>query len=97
MKHRGRRRFHTNGDRSVSIHCYAVTNMGAGAPVKTAEAIRELVESARNLRDLAQQCYLLIGLTDDPRLKAHLLDLGLELEQRIGLIERGSARVRGRA
>jgi hypothetical protein len=27
-------------------------------------------------------------LTDDPQLKSHLLDLGLELEQRIGLIER---------
>lgn len=65
--------------------------------MKTAEAVRELVESARNLRDLAQQCYLLIELTDDPRLKAYLLDLGLQLEQRIGLIERGSARVRRRA
>jgi hypothetical protein len=55
----------------------------------TAEAVREtLVESMHELRDLAQQCYLLIGLTRDARLKSHLLDLSLELEQRIGLIER---------
>ncbi|HKW54915.1 MAG TPA: hypothetical protein VJO12_14580 [Stellaceae bacterium] len=55
----------------------------------TAEAVREiLVENTRDLRDLAQQCYLLIGLTREPRLKSRLLDLGLDLEQRIGLIER---------
>ena len=55
----------------------------------TAEAVREtLVESMHDLRDLAQQCYLLIALTRDARLKSHLLDLGLELEQRIALIER---------
>lgn len=55
----------------------------------TAEAVREtLVESMHDLRELAQQCYLLIGLTRDHRLKAHLLDLGIELEQRISLIER---------
>jgi hypothetical protein len=55
----------------------------------TAEAVREtLSESMHDLRDLAQQCYLLIGLTRDPRLKSHLLDLGLELEQRIDLIAR---------
>ena len=55
----------------------------------TAEVAREtVVESMHDLRDLAQQCYLLIGLTGDARLKAHLLDLGLELEQRIALIER---------
>ena len=55
----------------------------------TADAVREtLIESMNELRDLAQQCYLLIGLTRDARLKSHLLDLGLELEQRIGLIER---------
>lgn len=55
----------------------------------TAEAAREtLVESLHDLRDVAQQCYLLIGLTRDARLKSHLLDLGVELEQRIALIER---------
>jgi len=55
----------------------------------TADAVREtLIESMNELRDLAQQCYLLIGLTRDARLKSHLLDLGLEIEQRIGLIER---------
>jgi len=55
----------------------------------TAEAVRAtLVESVHDLRDLAQQCYLLIGLAHDARLKSHLLDLGLELEQRIALIER---------
>ena len=55
----------------------------------TAEAVREtLAQSTHDLRDLAQQCYLLIGLTSDAQLKSHLLDLGLELEQRIGLIER---------
>ena len=53
------------------------------------EAVREtLAESLHELRDLAEQSYLLIGLTRDARLKPHLLDLGLELEQRIGLIER---------
>ena len=57
--------------------------------METADAVQDrLVESARSLRDPVQQCYLLIGLTDDPHLKSHLLDLGLELEQRIGLIER---------
>ena len=55
----------------------------------TAESVQEtLAESMHDLRDLAQQCYLLIGLTRDARLKSHLLDLGLELEQRINLIER---------
>jgi hypothetical protein len=58
----------------------------------TVEAAEEtLVESMHDLRDLAQQCYLLIGLTRDARVKSHLLDLGLELEQRIGLIERRSS------
>jgi hypothetical protein len=58
----------------------------------TVEAAEEtLVESMHDLRDLAQQCYLLIGLTCDARVKSHLLDLGLELEQRIGLIERRSS------
>jgi hypothetical protein len=47
-------------------------------------------ESARALRELAQQCYLLIGLADDARLKSHLLDLGLGLERRISVIEGGS-------
>lgn len=55
----------------------------------TAEGVLEiLVENTHDLRDLAQQCYLLIGLTRDARVKSHLLDLGLEIEQRIGLIER---------
>ena len=60
----------------------------------TAEAVQEtLIESMHDLRDLAQQCYLLIGLTRDPQLKSHLLDLGLELEQRISLIARRAAAV----
>jgi hypothetical protein len=35
---------------------------------------------------------LLIGVTDDLRVKSHLLDLGLRLEQWVRLIEGGSAR-----
>jgi hypothetical protein len=62
-----------------------------GSTVEIAAVAHEtLVESARELRDLAQQCYLLIGLTDDARLKMHLLDMGVDLEQRIRLIERGA-------
>ena len=35
---------------------------------------------APQLYEIAQQCYLLIGLTDDPRLKTYLLEIGLTLE-----------------
>src|SRR6266851_1533663 len=49
------------------------------------------LESARHLRDPAQQCYLLIGLTDDAQVKSHFLDLGLALERQVGLIEGGTA------
>jgi hypothetical protein len=54
----------------------------------TAEAVREtLVESIISARSGAA---LLSAdrLTRDAWLKSHLLDLGLELEQHIGLIER---------
>lgn len=55
----------------------------------TAASVHEiLVENTHDPRDLAEQCYLPIGLTRDARVKSHLLDLGLELEQRIGSIER---------
>ncbi len=53
--------------------------------MKSAEAMREAwSHSTLDLRDLAQQCYL---LTEDSEMKAHLLELGLELERRAGLIE----------
>jgi len=44
-------------------------------------------ERITDLRNMAQQCYLLIGLTDDPRLKNYLLELGLGLERHIQSIE----------
>ncbi|HEX7967994.1 MAG TPA: hypothetical protein VF502_07230 [Stellaceae bacterium] len=57
-----------------------------------AETVNEAwAECARDLRDIAQQCYLLIGLAEDPEMKLHLLDLGLRLEQRAQLIEREAA------
>ncbi len=56
--------------------------------MKSAEAMREAWSHfTLDLRDLAQQCYLLIALTEDSEMKAHLLELGLELERRAGLIE----------
>jgi hypothetical protein len=44
-------------------------------------------ERAMDLRNMAQQCYLLIDLTDDPRLKTYLLEIGLGLEHYVGSIE----------
>jgi hypothetical protein len=61
--------------------------MQVDAAAATAAAREKFNESARDLRDLAQQCYLLLGLTDDPWLKSHLLELGVGLEQRIRRIE----------
>jgi hypothetical protein len=66
--------------------------------VESAEAVREAwADSARDLRERAQQCYLLIGVTDDLRMKSHLLDLGLRLEQRVRLIEGGPPAARQEA
>ena len=39
------------------------------------------------LCNIAQQCYLLIGLTDDPRLKTYLLEIGLTLERQMQSLE----------
>jgi hypothetical protein len=39
------------------------------------------------LRNMVQQCYLLIGLTDDAKLKTYLLELGLDLERHVQSIE----------
>lgn len=56
--------------------------------METAEAIREAwTHFPLDLRDLAQQCYLLIGLTEHREMKAHLLQLGLELERRAVFVE----------
>jgi hypothetical protein len=52
-------------------------------------------ERAMALRNMAQQCYLLIGLTDDPRLKTYLLEIGLGLEHHVGSIESELAASRG--
>jgi len=66
--------------------------------VESVAAIQERsLESARHLRDPAQQCYLLIGLTDDAQVTSHLLDLGLALERQVGLIEGGPPVARRRA
>jgi len=66
--------------------------------VESVAAIQERsLESARHLRDPAQQCYLLIGLTDDAQVKSHFLDLGLALERQVGLIEGGAPVARRRA
>jgi hypothetical protein len=44
-------------------------------------------ERLMDLRDITQQCYLLIPLTKNSTLKNHLLELGLEVENQIRLIE----------
>ena len=65
---------------------------------ESAEAVNDAwADCARDLRDLAQQCYLLIGLAEDVEMKSHLLDLGLRLEQRVQRIEREAAVLRSAA
>jgi hypothetical protein len=49
-------------------------------------------ERLMDLRNMAQQCYLIIGLTSEPTLKSHLLEIGLGLEHQIRLIETELAR-----
>ena len=44
-------------------------------------------ERVMNLRNMAQQCYLLICLTSDSNLKDHLLEIGLGLEHLIRSVE----------
>src|SRR6266851_1181913 len=85
-----RHRIHTYGKRRVFVHCFCGKEQARS--VESVAAIQERsLESARHLRDPAQQCYLLIGLTDDAQVKSHLLDFGLALERQVGLIEGGTA------